>query len=415
MTSPLSVFYVIGSLSTGGAERHLAMVSSALVTRGHSVRIFCLQRGGSLESSVSAAGVKIYGVPQTGDPAKQSGLARRVKLALAIPYLFTLLLFTRPKIVHFFLPGAYLIGGMLARAAGLSRLVMSRRSLNNYQQKHPKLAAAEQRLHNKMRAILGNSARVVDQLKSEGISFNKLGLIYNGIEINSARQKSAKIRQDVRAELKLDQSAHLITIVANLIPYKGHSDLLKALALVDNELPAAWALLIVGRNDGIGKVLSEQATKLGIRDHVHFLGLRQDVTRLLQASDIGILCSHQEGFSNALLEGMAANLPMVASDVGGNSEAVENGVTGIIVPMKSPKMLGQAIARLATNKDLATKMGVAGQRRVAKLFSLNACVDRYETLYAALMAGKTVADIPGIGLDRQLNENTIDQADKDSI
>lgn len=374
---PLKISYVIGSLSTGGAERHVALVSMELARRGHDVSIYCLLRGGQLEREVQANGVNVRGLAQRNDPSKLSRPVRILALIFSAPVMFFSFLFRRPPIVHFFLPESYLVGAMMARLAGLSRLVMSRRSMNNYQLKRPRIAALEHKLHGSMTAILGNSRRVVEQLKGEGIEKNRLGLIYNGIDLEKFDQQTPE-NQDIRNSLDLDDKALVITIIANLIPYKGHSDLLEALALVTDKMPANWTLLVVGRDDGIGKDLTAQTKALGLADHVHFLGLRQDVANIFGASDIGILCSHEEGFSNALLEGMAAKLPMVATDAGGNSEAVIDGVTGKIVPISDPVALGNAILQLATDTNLAKKMGIAGRKRIEQEFSLGSCVDRYE-------------------------------------
>lgn len=399
-SQPLKISYVIGSLSTGGAERHVAMVSMELTRRGHDVSIYCLLRGAQLEREVLASGVNVRGIAQRNDPSMLSRPVRVLALTFSAPLIFFNFLFRRPPIVHFFLPESYLVGAMMARAVNLSRLIMSRRSLNNYQLKRPKLTALERKLHSSMTAILGNSWRVVDQLEGEGIEKDRLGLIYNGIDIKKFDQEAAE-HQTLRHSLDLDDKAIVITIIANLIPYKGHSDLLEALALVSDKMPANWKLLVVGRDDGIGKELMAQTEALGIADHVHFLGLRQDVAGILQASNIGVLCSHEEGFSNALLEGMAAKLPMVATDAGGNSEAVIDGVTGKVIPVSDPKVLGNAILQLAIDPSLARKMGAAGRERIEQQFSLSSCVDRYEELYTGLMQGKSVSDIPGVGLKKQ--------------
>lgn len=398
--SLLKISYVIGSLSTGGAERHVALVSMELVRRGHDVSIYCLLRGGQLEREVQAGGVHVRGLAQSNDPSTLSRPVRILALMFSAPLMFFNFLFRRPPIVHFFLPESYLVGGIMARAAGLSRLIMSRRSMNNYQSKHPRVAALEHKLHGSMKVILGNSERVVEQLKDESIEDNRLGLIYNGIDLKKFDHKNSD-DQDIRNSLNIDDSAVVITIIANLIPYKGHSDLLDALALVSDKMPANWALLVVGRDDGIGRDLMAQAKALGLTDHVHFMGLRQDVANIFRASDIGVLCSHEEGFSNALLEGMAAGLPMVATDAGGNGEAVIDGITGKVVPISDSVALGGAILQLVTDQGLARKMGKAGRKRIEQQFSLSSCVDRYEKLYTGMMQGKNVADIPEIGLKKQ--------------
>jgi glycosyltransferase involved in cell wall biosynthesis len=118
-----------------------------------------------------------------------------------------------------------------------------------------------------------------------------------------------------------------------------------------------------------------------LANHVKWLGGRDDVPQLLGAADIGVLASHEEGFSNAVLESMAAALPMVVTDVGGNAEAVVAGETGYVVAPHDPAELSQAIVRLARDRQLRASMGQAGRARVARHFTLAKCVDEYEEMY----------------------------------
>jgi len=180
----------------------------------------------------------------------------------------------------------------------------------------------------------------------------------------------------------------VMSIVANLIPYKGHADLVDALALAAPDLPSGWRLLCLGRNDGIGDCLRQRAAMAGIGDNILWLGSRRDVPQILAASDIGLLVSHQEGFSNAVLEGMAAGLPMVVTDVGGNAEAVADGDTGYVVPARDPQALAAAIRRVARDPQRRL-MGERGRERIHQHFSLDACVDAYERLYEEAMAKRS--------------------------
>lgn len=403
-TKRLSIAYFIGSLSTGGAERHVSIVASELARRGHDVSIYCLRRGGILEAQTQKAGIKIIGPSFGSDKQQPNRLTRLFMLMLSVPWLFFHLLFRRPQIVHFFLPEAYLVGGILSLATASPHRLMSRRSLNIYQSKKPRLASLEHRLHSNMHALLGNSRKVAMQLLEENAPTSRVGLIYNGIEIERFTSISHQQASQTRSSLNLSDNELIFIIVANLIPYKGHSDLIEAFRTIKSELPQNWTLLIVGRDDGIQPNLERQAEEAGIHDHIRFTGLRQDIPDLLAASNIGILCSHEEGFSNALLESMAAGLPIVATDTGGNAEAVADGETGYIVPVKDPQNLGKALSKLANNITLATQMGKSGRERVETLFSLHNCVDKYELLYHTVLEGKEIASISGINLEQATSE-----------
>ena len=250
---------------------------------------------------------------------------------------------------------------------------------------HQHVGRFEQFLHRSMHAVLGNSREVVRELvEEEGCPPERAALIYNGIDL--APYADLPDKASTRAKLGLEGNAFVATIVANLIPYKGHRDLLEALAAIRDDLPSPWRLLCVGRDDGIGAELRALARDLKLEENVRFLGQRTDVVDLLAASDLGILCSHEEGFANAILEYMAAELPVVASDVGGNAEAVVDGETGLIVPPHDPAALGPAILGLARDSERASAMGAAGRLRVESKFALERCVAEYDALYCALLA-----------------------------
>ncbi len=388
MSAPPEVFFVIGSLQVGGAEMHLSMITRGLVKRGHSITVYNLSGSGVLGNTMLNKGVKVIGPPVN----IKSGILKilnPVFLSLSLLKLFLIFLFQRPVIVHFFLPQAYILGGILARCAGLKCLVMSRRSLNFYQDQHPLMAWFEQKLHGSMTAIIGNSRAVVAQLhKDEGVAKDKLGLIYNGIELERFDVSHDTRRQ--RKQLNIGADTIVMVIVANLIPYKGHADLLEALSEIRTKLPKSWTLLVIGRDDGIGKQLKAQATEFHLDQNILFLGPRDDIPEILHLSDLAILCSHEEGFSNAILEGMAAGLPMVVTDVGGNAEAMQNGVTGIVVPAREPSALGAAILRLVKDAKLRKRMGREARKRVEQEFSLEACVVQYEKLYDAIRSDHKV-------------------------
>lgn len=369
---PISIVVVVNKLAIGGTERHLLQNLPNLNREKFKISIFVLQSGGTLEGEFIKHGIKI----NVANKSKNVFFGR----LKALFYLNKYFKDTKPDIIHFFLPEAYLIGGLAAFIAGHQRCIMSRRSLNYYQKKHQLAACFEEWLHARMSAIIGNSKAVVHDLMTEGVHQNQLGLIYNGIDITKYHN-SQRYRDVQRRKLGINSHAIVLIIVANLISYKGHADLLAGLSHIKNRMPNNWKLLCVGRDDGIGKALKNQVAKLGLEENVIWLGQRTDVIELLSTSDIGILCSHEEGFSNSLLEGMASKLPMVVTDVGGNSEAVRHGTTGYLVPPQKPEMLGQAILKLALSKKMREEMGVNGALLVQSQFSTEACLRNYEILY----------------------------------
>lgn len=384
-----TILFVIGDLDVGGTENHLVQILPRLARRGIRPLVYTLTRKSGLASDLEASGIEVI-APPLGSVARS--MPRSIRRALVLPVmaasLWSLMRRRRPEAVHFFRPEAYLVGGVCAILAGLPVRVMSRRSLNDYQRGHPVLLRLERRLHRYMSAVLGNSRAVVAQLVDEGVPRERLGLIYNGIE--PERFERARPREEVRTGLGVDVASLVLTTVANLIPYKGHDDLIEALARISPKLPEGWVLLCVGRDDGIGPALRARARALGLDGNVRWLGERHDVPELLLASDIGILASHQEGFSNSVLEGMAAGLSMIVTDAGGNAEAVAHDMCGLVVPPRDPEAMGKAILDLAYDPARRQRLGQGGRRRVAEEFSLESCVSRYERLYRALCDGGKV-------------------------
>lgn len=376
------ILFIIGSLQIGGAEQHLVNVAKHLKNRGWEPEVFTLELGGPLTSSLQAASIPVIGkrAPTWIKHVRNERLSALISLILSMSTLIYNLWFRKPSIVHFFLPAAYILGGLATFLGPSSYRIMSRRSLNNYQSKHRLFSKLERILHPKMDRVCGNSLAVIKQLEDEGIDKKCLRLIYNGVDLINFDKKDISIK---KKSFNIRKDDFVIIIVANLIPYKGHIDLLTALSYIKNSLPSSWLLLCIGRDDGIGHDLKNESLKLGIAEHIKWMGSRTDVPDLLRIANIGVLCSHQEGFSNAVLEGMAARLPMVVTDVGGNAEAVLDGETGYVVPPRQPRALADAIMRLANDKERHS-MGELGRVRVEDKFSLSACVDAYEALYREL-------------------------------
>jgi len=380
-----SLCFVIGSLDRGGTEMHLSQIVPRLL-RSFDVSIILFHSTGELAEAVEAQGVKIFRpwLPWLKVRDRSNWLGRVTRLAVSVLHIGTALLICRPHIVNFLLPASYYMGGVIAVALGIHRRIMWRRSLNNYQRSvRPVFSRIERWLHQRMAAIIGNSQRVVDQLVlEEGAPVERTFLVHNGIETGGSR--SVDERAEVRKALGVEDDTVIMVIVANLIPYKGHRDLIEACGRLRTGMP--WRLLVVGGDSsGIQGALLEDVARRGLGGRIEFLGLRSDARRIMDGADIGILCSHEEGFSNAILEGMAAGLPMVVTDVGGNREAVIDGETGFVVPARDPEAMAGALTRLIDDRRLRDEFGSAGAERVRKNFGLSRCIARYERIFDGVL------------------------------
>jgi glycosyltransferase involved in cell wall biosynthesis len=371
---------VTESLGVGGAESHLIRTLPRLVEYGWSIATFCVSERGERAEQVEAAGVEVFAPPRLAR-RKDSFLRYPAHVSVASNKLYWLMRRWRPRIAHFYLPGPYLIGAHVAIAARIPIKIMSRRSLSDYQQNWPLVARLERRLHTRMDAVVGNSRAVVRQLIDEGVPEAKVRLIYNGIEASSVLPD----RNEARQALGLDDDTLVGVVIANLIPYKGHRELIGGLSHVEQELPGRWRILLVGRDYGVQSELEALATRYGVSHRIRFLGQRSDIPALLAAADFGVLTSHEEGFSNVILEGMAAGLAMIVTDVGGNAEAVVHAETGLVVPPRDPNAIGDAILRLSRDPEQRKRFGAAARKRVEKEFSIDKCVKAHADLYEEML------------------------------
>lgn len=361
------VLVVCYRLDIGGTERHLAQVLPRLDSRHFEVRVFQLVPGGVLGDEIRRHGIVV-----------ESAASRWPGIVGALFTFGALLRRWRPDVVHFFLPRAYLIAGPVAVLLRQPGLIMSRRSLNHYARRHPFAWRIEALLHRHMRTLVGNSSAVASQLREESAGRVPVVRIYNGIEVPAHLQLP---RSQARRVTGLPEASFVILVVANLIPYKGHKDFIEAIALLTERGVTGFQAVCVGRDEGILGELEDLARVRGVDRRIRWVGEQQDIWPWWRAADIGVLCSHEEGFANVILEGMAMGVPMVVTDVGGNAESVEDGVSGLVVPPRSPADLADAMGRLLQSVDLRGRLVENGFLRVSREFSLSRCVAEYEDLY----------------------------------
>jgi glycosyltransferase involved in cell wall biosynthesis len=375
------ILIVAEALGYGGTESHLVAVLPRLAEADLDISVFCLADRGPRASELEQAGVRVLTGSRVAN-RREKRLLYPLQAGLDCSALYNFARQWRPHIAHFFLPGPYLLGAPVAMAARVPIKVMSRRRLAHYQRNWMGARRLERLLHSRMTAIVGNCRAILRELKQEGVAEAKLRLIYNGIEASTVTHAKG----EARAALGLDAAALTGIVVANLIPYKGHRDLIEALALAAPKLPPPWQMLCVGAGYDLEPELEALAAARGIGANVRFLGQRFDVERLLDAADFGVLPSRaNEGFSNAILESMRAGLPMIVTDIGGNAEAVIDGETGFVVPPAEPAALAAALLRLAQDPALRRKLGEAGRERLATHFTLTECVAQYRALYDELL------------------------------
>ena len=209
-----------------------------------------------------------------------------------------------------------------------------------------------------------------------GIPARKVVLIHNGIDLTPVPLGDLTARRET---LRLSSEEIVLVAVGRLAEIKNYNMLLEAFARAVKELPVL-RLVMVGDGPERAK-LEATAMHLGLSDRVHFLGARDDVREWLALSHVFVLPSLYEGISIALLEAMAAGLPAVATQVGGNPEVVTDQQNGILVESGDVEGFARALVVLARDEALRERMGRAARKRIEMKFDLNRSVRQYEEIY----------------------------------
>lgn len=221
-----------------------------------------------------------------------------------------------------------------------------------------------------------------DLVRDVGIKDASITTIYNGIDTNEYSMVGDQDELIKGGELFLN-SWPVLGSVGNLRQEKGHRYLIQSLPKVLKEYPKL-KLVIIGDGE-LKDNLVDLTQKLCVDRNVHFLGHRLDVPQLMKTFDILVQPSLTEGISIVILEAMASSRPVIATDVGGNSSLIVNGLTGLLIPSKDPDSISNAIIDLLENEDKRITMGKEGFERVKKRFSLQKTVSEYEKVYLSLI------------------------------
>jgi glycosyltransferase involved in cell wall biosynthesis len=367
---------VLRSLDVGGAEKQILLLIKNIHQTSHACNVFTLETVGILNQQLSKLNVPVYsGGVKKGEIHQSPG-----KMIFAALRLLVCIRSVRPKIIHSVLPLVTFMGTMLGRIFKVSLIVTSRRALTSHQYRYPFLKLFDCIANHMSHVVTVNSMAVMrDVLMREYIDPSRVVLIYNGVE-TSQFNSVLNERDEIRRALGIQPTQKVVICVANLIPYKGHSTLVRAARIVIDK-NANTKFLIVGEDRGIKKNLERAVQCFGLENKIRFLGLRQDIPQLLTASDLSVLPSHEEGFSNVLLESMAAGRAIVTTNVGGNPEAVVHGETGWLVPPGQPVLMAEKIMDLLRESNKADLWGKRGKDRVVKHFSHQKMIDKHLALY----------------------------------
>jgi glycosyltransferase involved in cell wall biosynthesis len=289
------------------------------------------------------------------------------------------------SIVHTFFETSDLWGGLVAKLSGCPVLISARRDMGIMRSSKHRFA------YRLMNPLVDRVTAVCEEVRTyciqkDRVPPEKVVTLYNGVELEKI--VAANSTESIRDEFGLGGASHIVTTVANVRRVKGIDIFIQAARIVRQEFPKVL-FLIVGfpeEQDHYAE-LQELVKSLELSENVRFLGSTTKVFSLLKMTNVFCLLSRSEGFSNALLEAMAAGVPSVATLVGGNAEAVVNNQNGFLIAPEDVAAAAARISQLLREPEMARRIGEAAHQTVAARFTnevmMNKLMEIYDALYLA--------------------------------
>lgn len=376
MVRHIRIIYVIDFLDTNlaGTENQLIKLINGLDKKKFEVQLLCFRNHPWLEANANSLDcVKtIIDISQFGRFSTYRNIYRLIKFFWR----------AQPDIVHTFFPVANIIAVVAARMAGVRNIISSRRDYGEWMSagylRFTKLA------NRFVCGIIANSPSVKAlTIDAEKIAGDKVEVLYNGIDAEPF--KDLGVDWDLKQRLGIPRMNKVVGIIANFRPMKRHDtfvraahEILKARTDVD--------FVLVG---GIAR-LQEQTEALGhtlgIAEKLHFVGPQHSVIPYLSIMHVGVNCSEREGFSNAVMEYMAAGVPCVVAASGGNSDIITNGVDGLTFPLGDHRALAENILKLLNDEALGKEFARKGRQKIDSELTVTAMLSAHQRFYQNVIA-----------------------------
>ena len=367
-----NIVLVIDSLDGGGAEAQAIMLASGLKNENIKVSIFPLRSGGTLTKQAKNQNIEIIegGFKST----------RNIKSSIKGFLLLCKTIHSKKNvIVHTFLPFSNFVGSIAGIISGANYIITSRRGLIKLNYLKKKWRTFDKISNFLSDKIVVNAEAIIDEmLVLDSVNPNKVICIRNGINIEKFRIKNYD-RNYIRSQFGLLESEFAWVKVANFSSIKGHKDLITSFKNLDTKYQAK--LFLVGKDIGSLDELKTLVSECGLQDRIKFLGFREDIPEILLSMDGYICASHTEGFSNAILEAMASGLPIIATNVGGNSEILKNEITGLLFKPKDKNEIINTMIKIMENNPLSEKLSKEALKTVNEKYSTKKMVESYIDIY----------------------------------
>lgn len=361
--------FVITSLGWGGAQSQVMSLAIGLKNRGWDVQVVSLLTEASRRHILEVAGIPVHTL----------GMRAGIPDPRAILRLAVIIRKFRPSIVHSHMVHANLLTRIARITCDIPILISTAHNVTEGGGWRP----LAYRLTDSLADLTTNVSMVAVEkyIADKAVPADKIRYMPNGIDITRF-QRNEHVRMRIRAEMEIEDQFVWLA-VGRLEPQKDYHTMIEAVAEVVSVHPK-FKLLIAG--DGpLRDELEGKVNQLDLTREVRFLGIRSDIPELMSAADSYLMSSAWEGLPIVLLEAAASELPIIATDVGGNSEIVHHGLTGELVPPGDASALASAMVRMMTRPEHErAQMGARGRAHVQKTFGLSSVLDRWEELYAEI-------------------------------
>lgn len=376
MKRRIKILHVVLSLDYGGTEKIVVDIANNLSRDEFESSIICMDRYGGRAGELKKD-VLVY------------LMVRKPGLSVKNFYSFyKLLRKVKPDIVHFRNFATYFWGCFVSRFQRDCRIVYSDHSeiVRNYEANEKGKLLLRKLFKYITDNFMTNSLTFKEKLvECVHIDSKNIAVIKNGVDTSKYYPMDSVHKRELRDKYGFGNKEYIIGIVASLSPKKNLPFTIKAMVDIASKLPYAKLVLVGKGEQEKEKELKELVEKNGISDRVHFLGLIKEVNKVLNIFDIFLFPSSSgEGMPNAVLEAMAAKVPIVASDISGNLEILQNGNRGLLFKNNNKESLIDAVLKLANEKVLSNQIAEKAYQYVKHEMSIHKMVERYENFYRAV-------------------------------
>ncbi len=375
----IKIAFVIDTIQTpaAGTEKQLLMLLNGLDRTQFSPYLICLRNSEWLDKQKFPFPLIVYNL-------------KRIFSLSFLKHLRKFIHFVQSEqldIVQMFFVDGNIFGITGARLAGCKNVISSRRNMGDW---HNRLHISILRFLRRWTGhYLSNSeAAAAKTVEVEGVLPSRITVIYNGLDLQRFQSLSPDKRSKQRREWNIADNETLIGTVANLRSVKNVASFIRTATQLDRDFPSLKYVVVGDGNDR--EKLQNLIDTSGLTDKFHLAGRYPDAAPCLAAFDIAVMCSKFESFSNSLIEYMAAGLPIVASNVGGNGEAISHNENGLLYPVDDEKGLENGLRVLLSDRSLAARLGESARESAFRRFSREAYIQSHQDYYKDLMKTDTL-------------------------